>query len=509
MQVRRRLFAVVAVLLVGLVGITVMELAFRWLDGYRLFGPHLVSRGGPVTAPDARAYLSRFALAPKVELPWYFLDPEHPTGNIAADPDLSARERASPAGLGAVFSSYEWNREYVRWAACEHPEFFDAQFKPSSNPPDIFVFEPVDGGRFPSFRFLRSSHNSGISTNQFGWRGPDIALRKPAGTVRIAFVGASTTVNPHGDPFSYPDYIRRWLSEWARRAHPDVQFEVMNAGREGINSNSIEGIVRTEVAPVDPDFVVYYEGSNQFWPADYLGTLPAVWTPSHPPPSVFKPVEWPLVNSSATARRLADLVGSRLREPEKPTLDVRWPGDLDEADPDLHHPRLPVNLNAILSDLDGMRVSLDKQGARLVLTSFLWCVYDGMRLNPVTNAGLYGYLNGPFWPFSYAHMRRFARFQNTVFRKYAVTHGLPFIDVEDHFPLEPVLFGDAIHMSQLGVKLMAWSVFQQLVRQIDLDLQQGRLPRRMAVAPSVHPAFREQGRRTLPVATAAAWCGHL
>ena len=37
-------------------------------------------------------------------------------------------------------------------------------------------------------------------------------------------------------------------------------------------------IVREEVLAADPDFVVYYEGANQFWPTDYVewpgGTLP-------------------------------------------------------------------------------------------------------------------------------------------------------------------------------------------------------------------------------------------
>ncbi len=31
-------------------------------------------------------------------------------------------------------------------------------------------------------------------------------------------------------------------------------------------------MVRQELAPVEPDLVVYTEGSNQFWPADFLTT---------------------------------------------------------------------------------------------------------------------------------------------------------------------------------------------------------------------------------------------
>ena len=43
-----------------------------------------------------------------------------------------------------------------------------------------------------------------------------------------------------------------------------VRFEVLNAGRESIISTDTAAIVRTEVLPLKPDLVVYYEGGNQF-----------------------------------------------------------------------------------------------------------------------------------------------------------------------------------------------------------------------------------------------------
>ena len=83
-------------------------------------------------------------------------------------------------------------------------------------------------------------------------------------TVRIAFIGASTTVGNHFYPYSYPEFIGNWLNLWSDQRKLDVRFEVLNAGRESITSSDNVNIVREEVLPLKPDLLVYYEGANQF-----------------------------------------------------------------------------------------------------------------------------------------------------------------------------------------------------------------------------------------------------
>ena len=78
-------------------------------------------------------------------------------------------------------------------------------------------------------------------------------------------------------------------------------------------------------------------------------------------------------------------------------------------------------------------------------TSFTWLVYDGLKIDPRRDAGIYRYLNETFWPFTYAHMRRILDFQNRVYRRYAEKHGLDFIDYDAQYPKDPRLFYDAIH----------------------------------------------------------------
>lgn len=129
----------------------------------------------------------------------------------------------------------------------------------------LFAFKLEKSGRYPPFRFFPNvRYLSGLITNSFGFRGPEISVRKPVDTVRIAFVGASTTVNHPLIRASYPEFVGHWLNLWSRHNNIEVRFEVINAGRGGRTSQDIEAIVRTEIMPLSPDMVIYYEGSNQF-----------------------------------------------------------------------------------------------------------------------------------------------------------------------------------------------------------------------------------------------------
>lgn len=490
-----------AVLGLGLLG---AEAAFRSIDRYSLKSARLVRLAAPVATIDGltASYVDRLPIAAGIDRAWFARSP--PVVARWNDKDLEKRYWGHPGyELAAV---YEWNEEYLRSVACEQPAFYEAAFKPVD---EVFAYAPKGSGRTPTFRFLRSSSMpSGLVTNAYGWRGPDIALEKPKGTVRIAYVGSSTTVNPHGDPFSYPDYIREWLAAWAASRHPDVRFEVINAGREGVMSSTIAAIVHDEVAPVDPDLVVYYEGSNQFWPA-YFVKWPKDGVPPRRTVAVPAPALWTLHGHSALVVRLEGLIDrlSRWREPDKLVLDVQWPASLKESDPQLDHPELPLDLPRILKDFDTMRSDLQPAGGRLAVSSFVWCVFGGMRLDPAADAILYQYLNTTFWPFPYAHMRRMADFQNRVFTKYAKARGIDFLDVAHDYPLDPRLFGDAVHMTPLGVKLMAWTSFQRLVPIVERRIAAGEWPKPTSLHLSRHPAFDQPTRRVVRLSTIRASCG--
>ena len=477
--------------------LVVAESATRAVDGYRLTSlrlaasepwarrdraRHLESRKWQ-SREDAWPYVQQLPVAAGVERDW-FLVPALQPPPLKPDAELKARaERYRPVD---VASNYEWNWKFAVDTSCRTEHRDGGELMDPYD--DVFAFDAVDGAAFPRFRFLRNSrYPSGLQTNSFGWRGPDIALNKRPGSIRIVFVGASTTVGPHHEPYSYPELIQFLLTRWGRARHPDIVFEAINAGREGVNSNSMQAIVRTEVLPVDPDLVVYYEGSNQYWPANFIPvTLPPRSQSSGPPLSL-------IAQYSAIARRGETLLRRAVVpgvEPPKPDIPVYWPQDLDEHDPDLSHPLLPINLPIILGDLETMRRALEDQSAHLAVSSFVWLVYPGLTLDPVRDAYLFDYLNVLYWPFSYAHMRRYLDFENQAFRKYAAVHDLDFLDLAGHYPKDPRLFSDGVHMMGPGIPLQAWIVFNQLVPIIERRLASGEWPRKPRPPLAEHPAFR-------------------
>jgi hypothetical protein len=176
-------------------------------------------------------------------------------------------------------------------------------------------------------------------------------------------------------------------------------------------------------------------------------------------------------------------------------VKVNWPATLDEFHPDVSGKVLPLSLPDILADMQTVKQSLDSIKSTLVVSSFVWLAYDGMRLDLPRQQTVFAYLNDSLWPFRYAHIRRMADFQNRVFEKFAADNGLAFLDVASVFPQDSELFGDAIHMQEAGLKLQAWIVLQQLLPILEEKIAAGTLPRPLRVPPlTVHPAFVEQAK---------------
>jgi hypothetical protein len=493
-------------------GLAAAEALTRIIDGYPLVPLRLgvprprVRSTDPGRAADSRKwhgdtdalpYVTKLPVATGVQREW-FADRLPGRPNWQADADLEARaKRYQPVDLPA---NYEWNWNYLLGAVCRGEHGDDGELFKHFD--DLYVFDSHDGSDAPRFRFLRNAtYQSGLQTNSFGWRGPDIPLDKSPQTIRLAFIGASTTVGMHAEPYSYPELVNIWLNQWAGAHRLGVSFDAINAGREGVNSSSIQAIVKQELSPVEPDLVVYYEGANQFWPIDYLSTaLPSRSRISGPTPGT-------LVSYSAVARRVENAVRGEIKpgsEPPKPRLAVRWPPDLDEHDPDLTNPHLPYETQHVLSDLDLIRHTLDDDGSRLAIGSFVWLVHPGLVLDPVRDALVFSYLNTTFWPFTYAHMRRFLDFQTRVFRKYAAAHDLDFIDLAELYPPDPRLFGDAVHMTTAGIRLQAWIVFNRLVPIIERRMASREWPRPARHVLATHPAFG--GRRLVSRSVILAAC---
>jgi lysophospholipase L1-like esterase len=145
------------------------------------------------------------------------------------------------------------------------------------------------------YRHARLGHALVRDFDYFGWvhvdregfRGPEVAVEKAPGTVRIMAVGSSTTFDPavSGDAATWPARLQVWL----KRLAPQRPVEVINAGVPGYRV--MDHVIRLEVElyRFHPDVVILYEGHN-----DLFGALRRA--PEHLPAFSGTPEETPTVS---------------------------------------------------------------------------------------------------------------------------------------------------------------------------------------------------------------------
>ena len=489
------------------VSILFAELAVRLIDGYAPFSIELT--GGRVAPVDpeltAKNLLQRYSkdlsrLDATVsdsgfDSEWFDIDPAPLANRRPLDPEtIELNEQVASADAMMTADMFKaWNEYFVQSLYCEQNTGFFDRF-----PSFVYSYRPSSYSLYPRYRFLPSMVTPlGLVTNSFGFRGDEISLMKPDNTIRIAFIGASTTVNKHKLPFSYPEYIENWLNLWSQTSGSGISFEVINAGREGIGSTDILALVNQELLPLEPDLVVYYEGSNQFSVHELVADLGRY--PMEESIEPWQPQNYSLNSSSALYRRVASLISYFYPRKEwpKPAYDFNFPAGIDKLDPPLQSKDLPLNLSTILSDIEAIQLSLEEIDADLILSSFIWMVEDGLELELPKQQSLYDYLNKTFWPVSYRDLREMVDFQNRVLEKFATEQSLTFIDVDRYFPKDSELFSDAVHMLREGIKLRAWITAQLLIPVISEKIGSGELPVPDRFNIAEHPGMVEISRRDL------------
>ncbi len=447
---------------------------------------------GPPPTPGTEPYtLDDFVIAhrfaPGAQAKWLYTSPE------------PRQKYETSSAMQTMADTYGYRANYL-WNEHLPDDYFSNAPLFDKLPPTLKVFRAPWNNVLPRYRYPPNvTLPGGLTTNNFGWRGPYITLRKPPQTIRIAAVGASTTVGTHNHPFSYPELLEHWLNVWSRANHYNVDFEVINAGREGLNSPDIATVIRTEVLPLDVDYVIYYEGSNQFHPETVVH-FPPEYTLGRPPAGVVpnldevdsddKTVLDYLAEHSALASRARNIVEQFQvtgKEPPKPEQTFHLPDRLDEFNPDRRYLDNALALKRILDDLDNIKRDLDGHNAKMVMTTFNWFVYPNMELDPSRHRSLYSYINRLYWPISYANMRRAADFQNRVFKRWAADNRVPLIDVAGQMPRQPDLYSDAIHNTYLGTRIRAWLIFETLVPLLEQDIENETLPRPARMTYRTHP----------------------
>ncbi len=138
-------------------------------------------------------------------------------------------------------------------------------YMPRSHKPHLFSRFTAEEG-LPGM-----SGTTTFTTNEFGFRGPPLAVPKEPGEYRIFLVGGSTTECMIIDDTQSPErLLQRLLTDHM----PGRRVRVYNTGKAGARSYDHVAIVAHRIAQLEPDLIVVFAGANDqraaILNADYL-----------------------------------------------------------------------------------------------------------------------------------------------------------------------------------------------------------------------------------------------
>ncbi len=97
-----------------------------------------------------------------------------------------------------------------------------------------------------------------FTTNSFGMRDREYSREKPAGTIRIALLGASIDMGwGVGTNETYENQLEDWLNKYAARRGLKRRFEVLNFAVAAYGPAQRYDVYRNKVVAFQPDLVVY------------------------------------------------------------------------------------------------------------------------------------------------------------------------------------------------------------------------------------------------------------
>ena len=309
---------------------------------------------------------------------------------------------------------------------------------------DYYTVDPKIGLRVPIAN-LSSGH---ISINSLGFRGPDLPVAKPSGTVRLAFLGASTTWcgEVSGNDYVWPHLVASSL----RHAFPKVRFDYVNAAVPGYTMSSMLKSMDRRVAALEPDVVIIYEASNNLSGelrevAAKQGVIEAAQWEPFSWPSRYS-LLWSLTEKNLrvfSAQRSARINPKRLSV-DTTTLGKEYREELTEV---VRAAQRSAKVVALATFSIHPRIEqAEEEQLHATSSAFVYMPFVTPRLV----------------------IDSFERY-NQIVREVARETGVLLIEGENDIPGDRIHFADTVHFTDAGSKAMAERVTRALT--ISADLQ--------------------------------------
>ena len=121
---------------------------------------------------------------------------------------------------------------------------------------DTYVFDAVSNLRIPRAGWT----NGRIVINSQGCRSPEISEKRLSKSIRIAFLGGSTTycAEVRSNEATWPHLVAEELTEYL----PDITIEYINAGVPGYGVAHSLRALKHRVAKFEPNLIVIYHATN-------------------------------------------------------------------------------------------------------------------------------------------------------------------------------------------------------------------------------------------------------
>jgi lysophospholipase L1-like esterase len=157
-----------------------------------------------------------------------------------------------------ILDQIRWRHARVRWDPASFITLQADNYEPATGE-GLMVFDPELFWRMRPGMKGRFWSTPEVETNRLGLRCGPIDRKKPPRTVRLLFLGDSTTF---GFRVSAADRYSERLSELLSRRYADVAFEVANAGCVGYSSFQGALLLRRLRDRLRPDCVFFCFGVN-------------------------------------------------------------------------------------------------------------------------------------------------------------------------------------------------------------------------------------------------------